>query len=405
MNNQYEQNYFRYFLGLAFILLLFIIPSCGNDEIKIDKSDEIEAPPSITKSKKNLTKYIELNETQISELKIQTKKIKKEITTHTLSVPGFVFPAPDNISIISAPLDGRVAKIYKHEGEKVRKGQILLELESLEYGNLVAEYLQANADKIYQETKLNRIKLLVEKKISSKSDLDKAEAEYARASAVLRAAYSKLRAVGTTENEINNLVNSSSINPNLKIIAPIDGTIDQHLIDLGQSVIAYDKMLSIIDLSKVLIRGYVTPEDGSYLNVGNKIKVSQKNNVLIFVDGNISTINPALDETNKSIVINSILVTKNNWPKPGENLKVEISVVSSEPIILIPLSAIAYDGDQSFVFVKASENKYEQRPLIIKKIYEDTAVISAGLYENEEIAVNQIFSLKALLRFEDYADE
>ncbi len=393
-----------FFLIVLFSLTIFIA-SCGNDEVKTEDVQNIEVPPSISGKTDDAVKFINLSQAQIEELKIKTIEIKKEITSHTLSVPGFVFPAPDNISIVSAPLDGRVAKIYAHEGEKVRKGQTLLELESIEYGNLVAEYLQANADKIYQENKLNRIKLLVDKKISSKSDLDKAEAEFARSNATLRAAYSKLKAVGTTEKEINNFANSSSINPNLKIIAAINGTIDQHLIDLGQSVIAYDKMLSIIDLSKVLIRGYVSPEDGPFIKPGNKIKAYQKNNVLNYVEGNISTINPALDETNKSIVVNAVLNTKNNWPKPGENLKVAITIISPEPVISIPLSAIAYDADKSVVFVKATKNKFEQRPVIIKKIYEQSAIISAGLYEDEEIAINQIFSLKALLRFEDYAEE
>ncbi|MBK7105618.1 MAG: efflux RND transporter periplasmic adaptor subunit [Ignavibacteriae bacterium] len=404
--NKLENNFLnsiKYFAVMIFLLIA--IASCNNDEVKTENTNEVEAPPSISEKKSNKVKFIELDQAQISELKISTKLITKEIATHILSVPGFVFPAPENISIISAPLDGRVAKIYAHEGENIRKGQVLLELESIEYGNLVAEYLQTNADKTYQENKLTRIKLLVEKKISSKSDLDKAEAEFTRANAALRAAYSKLKAVGTSEKEISNFINSSSINPSLKIIAPINGTIDQHLIDLGQSVIAYDKMLSIIDLSKVLVRGYVSPEDGANVKAGNKIKVSQKNNVLNFVEGNISTINPALDETNKSIVINSILDTKNNWPKPGENLKVDINIVSPEPIISIPLSAIAYDGDESVVFVKATETRFEQRPVILKRIYESSAIVSAGLYEDEEIAVNQIFSLKALLRFEDYADE
>ncbi|MCB0747285.1 MAG: efflux RND transporter periplasmic adaptor subunit [Ignavibacteriae bacterium] len=392
------------FMTAMFLLLLFFT-ACDKDEIKIEDASEIEVPPSISENNKIKTKYISLNKSQIDELKIETIAIKKEITSHILSVPGFVFPAPDNISIISAPLDGRVAKIYAHEGEHVKRGQILLELESYEYGNLVAEYLQANAEKVYQENKLTRIKLLVDKKISSMSDLDKAEAEFTRANAVLRGAYSKLKAVGTTENDINNLINSTTINSNLKIFAPLSGTIDQHLIEHGQSVIAYDKMLSIIDLSKVLVRGYVSPDDGANVKAGDKIKAAQKNNVLNFIEGNISTINPALDEINKSIVINAELNTKNNWPKPGENLKVEITVISSSPEITIPLSSVAYDGDQSVVFVKASETKFEQRPIIIKKIYAQSAIVSAGLYEDEEIAVNQIFSLKALIRFEDYAEE
>lgn len=393
---------------LILIVNLFIsslLTSCSDDNIKSEDIGQLDLPPSITDDNKQIEKVVKLSDVQTKELKIETLKIVKEITPHTIAVPGFVFPAPDNISIVSAPLDGRVAKIYAHEGERVRKGELLLELESIEYGNLVAEFLQANADEKYQENKLTRIKSLFEKKISSKSDLDKAEAEYSRANASLRAALSKLKAVGTPDAEINNFANSSVINPRLKIIAPINGTIDQHLIDLGQSVIAYDKMLSIIDLSKVLIRGYVSPEDAPELKEGNKIKVTQKNNPSKFVEGLISTINPALDETNKSIVINSVINTKNNWPKPGENLRVEITAESLDPIISIPLSAVAYDGDESVVFVKVSNNKFEQRAVKISKIYEKWAVVPTGLKENEEIAVNQIFSLKALLRFEDYAEE
>jgi membrane fusion protein, heavy metal efflux system len=157
------KNFSFFIVLLSFTVFIY---SCGNDELKTEEINKVEVPPSISENTNNKVKYINLRQDQIDELKIKTIGIKKKITTHNLSVPGFVFPAPENISVISAPLDGRVAKIYAHEGEKVRKGQTLLELESIEYGNLVAEYLQANADKIYQENKLNRIKLLVDKKIS-----------------------------------------------------------------------------------------------------------------------------------------------------------------------------------------------------------------------------------------------
>lgn len=406
MNNN---NYFNLFfknVSFLFIILFSVsfLASCDEEEIKTEEIENVELPPSISSKKQKTARYVNLTQIQIDELKIPVETVTEEITNHILSVPAFVFPAPDNISIVSAPLDGRVAKIHAHEGEKVYRGQILLELESIEYGNLVAEYLKSKADETYQEQRLNRIKTLVEKKISSKGDLDKAEAEYSRAAAGARAAYSKLKAVGTTETEIENLLSSSTINPRLKIVASISGTIDQHLIDLGQSVIAYDKMLSIIDLSKVLVRGYVSPEDGPLLSPGNNFRVHQKNNISKFVEGEVATINPALDEVNKSIVVNAILDTKNQWPKPGENLKAEITVASPQPEISIPLSAIAYDGDNSIVFVKISDSKYEQRTVSINKIYNQTAIVSSGLSINEEIAIDQIFSLKALVRFEDYAE-
>ena len=55
--------------------------------------------------------------------------------------------------------------------------------------------------------------------------------------------------------------------------------------------------------------------------------------------------------------------------------------------------------------MRISEKKFEQRSVVIDKIYDQSAIISKGLTEGEEIAVNQIFSLKALLRYEDYAEE
>ncbi len=404
-----KNNYFNLVLknvSFIFIILFSVgfLAACGEEDIKTEDIENVELPPSISSKKKKVARYVNLTQIQIEELKIPVEVVTKEIANHILSVPAFVFPAPDNISIVSAPLDGRDAKIHAHEGEKVYRGQVLLELESIEYGNLVAEYLKSKADETYQAQRLNRIKTLVEKKISSKSDLDKAEAEYSRAVAGSRAAYSKLKAVGTTETEIENLFTSSTINPRLKIVASISGTIDQHLIDLGQSVIAYAKMLSIIDLSKVLVRGYVSADDGPLLRPGDNFKVHQKNNTSKFVEGSIATINPALDEVNKSIVVNAILETKDQWPKPGENLKAEITVASPQPEISIPLSAIAYDGDNSIVFVKISDSKFEQRTISISKIYNQTAIVSSGLSENEEIAIDQIFSLKALVRFEDYAE-
>ncbi len=393
-------------ISVVFMISLFLFAACGEEE-NYDKNNQelLESPPSLVEQKEIKDNVIiNLDEQQVSELKIRTENILLLEYKYKIAVPGFVYPAPDNISVVSAPVDGRIIKINAHEGEFVKKGEVLCELESSEYGNLVAEYLQNVAEEKYQENKFERIKQLVEKKISPQTDLDRAEADFARANAGRKASYSKLIAAGTDKNEIEKWESQSTIDPYLKIKAAINGTIDQHLIDLGQSVTAYDKMLTIINLDKVLIRGYVSPEDGAYLKTCDKIKAFQKNNLGNIINAEITTINPALDEANKSIVVNIVASTEKRWPKPGENLRLEIETQYPNKIITIPTSAIAYEKENAVVYVKKSEDSFEQRLINILKINGDRAIINSGLTEGEEVAVNQIFSLKALARFEQYAD-
>ena len=74
------------------------------------------------------------------------------------------------------------------------------------------------------------------------------------------------------------------------------------------------------------------------------------------------------------------------------------------PVITVPATAIAYEKENAVVYVKIDNTTYQQRLVNILKINGDRAIIESGLNEGEEIAVNQIFSLKALARFEQYAD-
>lgn len=387
-------------------ILLLLLNSCGSeDNFDTNEQSKLEAPPSLSENKKlNNNVLIKLDEKQKAELNINTEKISAQNYNYKITVPGFVFPAPENISVVSAPVDGRVISITAHEGESVRKGSVLCELESSEYGNLVAEYLQNLAEEKYQGNRYERIKQLVDKKISPQTDLDRTEADFLRATAARKASYSKLIAAGTDKAEIENWQSQSNIDPHLKIKAAISGTIDQHLIELGQSVTAYDKMLTLINLQKVLIRGYVAPEDGFFLKPGDKVKAFQKSNSDRIINAEITTINPALDEANKSIVVNIIAETDDRWPKPGENLRLIIDTKYPSPVITVPATAIAYEKENAVVYVKIDNTTYQQRLVNILKINGDRAIIESGLNEGEEIAVNQIFSLKALARFEQYAD-
>ncbi len=174
---------------------------------------------------------------------------------------------------------------------------------------------------------------------------------------------------------------------------------------MGQSVNEYEKLATVINTKKVLVKGYVDPGDGSFVKSGDKVIISLKNQPNRSIESKIETISPGLDETNKSLVVNFVVMTEENWPRIGENLRVEILTRTKNMGIVVPMGAVVFDGDNAIVFVKLSENKYEKRVVKLKTLNAENAIVENGLSEGEEVATTELFALKALSRFEQFSEE
>lgn len=393
------------YLTAAAVVLTGIAGCSGNEEII--SHVETGVPPSLRASE--TTQSIQLTQQQADNLNIQTYTINTEPVTFSIDAPGEVFAAPERISVVSAPIDGRVSNIYVHEGERVSKGDPLLELESLEFANLVAAYLEATAEITYQKQQVERLMVLTEEKISPQRSLERAEADYRLAQTKQSAALARLRAVGITNQQIREWDPFTS-DPNTKLTfyASIDGVLNEHLIEMGESVTAYQKLLDIINNTEVLIRGFVAPEDAVFIQPGTAVKISerasQENVSAHTIEASVATVNPALDQNNKSVVLNSIVRTSQNWPLVGQSVRMSYKASPAENTVSIPISAVQFEQSRATVFVQHSELEYELREVNIVRMTVDHAIISGGLDPGEKIAVSQVFSLKAMERFEQFAD-
>lgn len=388
------------FLVISTALLIY---SCGSKNQATQETTNSDTPPSISGVK--AADLVKLNEKEKGELKIQVQPVSSAIQNYRITVPGVVFPAPNHISIISTPIDGRVSKILVQEGQSVRVGQELFSIESLEFGNMVSEYLQAVSEETFQSSRLQRLEQLVEQTISSKSELDRARSDFQRAKTSVIASVSKLKAIGVPDKEINAFRTAESIDPTLKIHSPISGVLDQRTVELGQSVNALQNLARVLDISRVLVRGYVSPEDARFINPGDSVNISRRQNDSFNMKAVVTSINPGLDENNRSVIVNVLLQTSNNWPKPGENLHLAIQTSSQTEVLTVPMEALTYEGNDPVVFVQISDLVFEKRKVEVQEFRDKYAVVRKGLEKTEQIAVSQIFSLKALSRFDKIAEE
>lgn len=395
------------FLGLILLSLLFI-GSCSSDAGPEETATDPGTPPSLSK-KEASEQVVQLTEQQARDLDIEVYTVAKDQINFSINAPGQVYGAPERISVVSAPINGRVSKIYVHEGEQVQQGDPLLELESLEFANLVGDYLEATAEITYQQQQVERLKVLTEEQISPERTYQRAQADLRRAKTRQSASLARLRAVGISPEEVENWDPfTSDPKAELTIRAPISGVLNEHLIDLGEAVNAYDKLLDIIDNTEVLVRGFVSPADAPFVREGTPVVIAEKTGTGSpqgkRIEGKVTSVNPALDEQNRSIVLNSIVPTQNGWPIVGQSVRMVYAAQPLDSTFTIPLSAIQFEEQDAAVFVQQSPRKYMKRVVQVERMTEDRAVIGSGLEPGEKIAVTQVFSLKALERFEQFAD-
>jgi cobalt-zinc-cadmium efflux system membrane fusion protein len=390
---------------LAVLLTGLLLTGCKNKNQTGREDGALNLPPSLTTGSDPGKVLVKLSPQEVKELNIPLLMVKSETRTYTLTAPGTVYPAQNHIGIISAPVDGRVLDLPVHEGQRVTKGQVVTELESLTFGTLVADYLQAIAEVDLQSNQLDRMTKLTEKRISAEADLERVKADHTRAMAGVNAAYARLKTVGVSDAEIDALRSTARINPRLKVHSPINGVVDSHRVELGQAVAANDVLATVISLDQVLIRAYLAPEDGMLVNPGDTVRISHRLINEKPLEAVVSTINPGLDENNRSMVVNILVNQRDGLLKPGDNVRTEIATRSPAEIITVTMDAITYDNDDPVVFVRLDDHTYEMRPVAIREIANGFAVVTSGLASGEQVAAGQVFSLKALSRFKQISEE
>lgn len=120
-----QNNYFKTIITLLFISAIFFLNGCEKEEIIETTSSEVNKGTI-----ENSVKMVELSASQIEKTNITTMKVESSNSNLIISAPAIVSPAPDYFFVVSAPVDGRIVTLLAHEGEAVKKGQLILEIES-----------------------------------------------------------------------------------------------------------------------------------------------------------------------------------------------------------------------------------------------------------------------------------
>jgi cobalt-zinc-cadmium efflux system membrane fusion protein len=332
-----------YSTALTFSLAL-IFAGCGQS-----KGDpKAEAPPPA-----NVESEQDLNVFQVDhpdQFPLATA-VPHEYTSQ-LTVTGTV--APDitrSVPVISIAT-GRVVELHARLGETVKKGQLLLRVQSADMSAAFSDYRKAVADEKLSRIQFERAKLLYDKGAISLNDFQTAEDVENKAQVDVENTTERLRVLGASIDHPAAIVD---------IRAPVSGVItDQQVTNAaGVAGLGSPNPFTISDLSYVWILCDVYENDLPKVHVGESAEIRLNAFPNQAFTGHISNVLPILDPTIRTAKVR-IELRNPGMMRIGMFVTAAFHGQKKETHTVVPAAAILHLHDRDWVFIPDGEKKFRR---------------------------------------------
>jgi cobalt-zinc-cadmium efflux system membrane fusion protein len=282
----------------------------------------------------------------------------KSVTT--LTVTGVVNPdVSRNVPVISLA-SGRVVEIRARLGDTVKKGQLLMRVQSSDISGAFSDYLKAVNDDRLAQRQAERAKILLDKGAIAQKDFEVAEAAEQDAKADLAAKADRLRVLGVDKDHPGGIVD---------VMAPVSGTItDQQVTNAaGVQALSGPNPFTISDLSYVWIICDVYENDLRNVRLGEfadihlnaypeKVLKGRIGNIGAILDPSIRTAKVRLELRNPGMMRVGLFVTATFYGR------------TPETHATVPASAVLHLHDRDWVFVPEQRDQFRRVEVAVGNI-------------------------------------
>ncbi|MGX5202354.1 efflux RND transporter periplasmic adaptor subunit [Aliikangiella sp. IMCC44632] len=338
--------------AISLILGLTVMTSaCSNDTPKDDQASSESATDKKDKSKQDKD---EKQPVPVEVVEVEKGDIRQTYSTITTL-------EAENDADIVARSTGLLREIYVEEGDKVKKGQLLAQLD-IEQLQLEVSQMRATLNKLEKE--LQRQQTLFSRKLGSSDSLDRAKFEFQSQQAQFKLSQLKLQYAS--------------------IKAPIDGVITQRHVKTGNLIRENDLLFKIVDLS--------TLQAVLHLPERELTNIKKDQEILLQVDalkgkiirGKVARIRPSIDSDTGTFRVVATLINESQELRAGMFGKVEVVFDTHQDTLVLQQQALITQDNRSHVFV-VRDNKAIQTPVEVGFSHKGLVEITSGLALSDKV--------------------
>jgi len=240
---------------------------------------------------------------------------------------------------IKPEVDGEITSIRLTEGETVKKGDLLLQIDESKQGAIVAE---AEADyKLAQET-IHRADMLLSDGTISQQEHDQTRANFSRMEASLALAKKRMTEYTLT--------------------APFDGILGRRFVSVGQYVTSQTTLVSIYDLDRMKLNFSVPERYSAKISPGQTIRLKVAAYAEETFSGEIYLIEPRVDPGTRTVQVRAYVPNADLRLKPGMFANLDIAVGTKSKALTIPEECI-FPNAGGFAVYRSADGVAELVPV------------------------------------------
>lgn len=308
---------------------------------------------------------ITLDPAAVQNLQLRFSPAELRTVTKPVLAPGSVHLNGKKVFVITPKIDGTITADPHSLGDKVKKGDVLAQIQSADLAGMIANYVAAEEAMQFAVAAAAQEKKLADQNLSSTEQLREANMRLTEAITAHARALQPLKLLEFNEGTIHQFLSNvdGADYTSLEITAPEAGEIIEKDLRRGAAVDHDHSLFTIADLSELWVDFQVALRDAPNLSIGDEIRV-ESSVTTKERDAEIIYIAPIADERSRTVMARALLENPDRKWRPGTPVFVSVTAgKNAESALTVPTGAIVdFEGGKA-VFVKQGENVFLPVPV------------------------------------------
>ncbi|MCC8173982.1 MAG: efflux RND transporter periplasmic adaptor subunit [Odoribacter sp.] len=313
--------------------------------------------------------------------KVKTAKSTLSSQEREATLSGKVSTDPDKTISYTPLISGRVERIYFSLGDKVTKGQVLMDLRSPELSSLEAELKVLQAELKVAEREQQTAQSLYENGMISETEWLEAQGNVLQITANLEKIKTDMAFFGTSQG-----------NGVFALKAPSSGYIIDKNVASGNTVSADSgPLFTIANLNTVWVMVNIYASDLMSVKEGMEVELTTVSYPGQVFKGKIDNISQVFDPEDKVLKGRVIMPNTDLKLKPEMSVVVKLKDKMLTQQVCIPSDALIFDNDSYYVVVEQGKNEYAITKVTPAGHHHNFTYLASGLDESKDVVVeNQL---------------